>query len=138
MRPPLFDNPGTVGFFDPKQNVLFCADCGMGMVENPPASTDAFYADGYYGRKSEEDVGYQDYAFTAEHGLLWAQLLVEALKPAGGRVLDVGCADGFLLHRLSGPYERFGIEVNAGGSPSGDGMSAFELDLEGMELMPGV
>lgn len=27
LRPPLFDNPGTLGFFDPKQNVLFSADC---------------------------------------------------------------------------------------------------------------
>ena len=27
IRPPLFDNPGTVGFFDPKQNLLFSADC---------------------------------------------------------------------------------------------------------------
>lgn len=27
MRPPLFDNPGTLGIFDPKQSVLFSADC---------------------------------------------------------------------------------------------------------------
>jgi flavorubredoxin len=27
IRPPMFDNPGTLGVFDPKQNVLFCADC---------------------------------------------------------------------------------------------------------------
>jgi flavorubredoxin len=27
VRPPLFDNPGTVGIFDPAQNVLFSADC---------------------------------------------------------------------------------------------------------------
>jgi glyoxylase-like metal-dependent hydrolase (beta-lactamase superfamily II) len=27
MRPPLFDNPGTLGFFDPKQNILFSSDC---------------------------------------------------------------------------------------------------------------
>jgi flavorubredoxin len=27
VRPPLFDNPGTLAFFDPKQNVLFSADC---------------------------------------------------------------------------------------------------------------
>ncbi len=27
VRPPMFDNPGTLGIFDPKQNVLFSADC---------------------------------------------------------------------------------------------------------------
>ena len=95
------------------KHVLFCADCGMGVVENPPTSTDEFYDDGYYGRKSDDDVGYIDYAFTAEHGLLWAQLMVQAVAPEGGTVLDVGCADGFLLHRLQGPYHRLGIEVNA-------------------------
>jgi hypothetical protein len=27
VRPPTFDNPGTLAFFDPKQNTLFSADC---------------------------------------------------------------------------------------------------------------
>lgn len=26
-RPPLFDNPGTLAFFDPKQRILFSSDC---------------------------------------------------------------------------------------------------------------
>jgi SAM-dependent methyltransferase len=92
--------------------VLFCADCSMGVIGNPPASTDPYYPDGYYGRASSDDIGYVDYAFTAEHGLLWVQLMVQALARDGSRVLDVGCADGFLLHRLQGGYHRFGIEVN--------------------------
>lgn len=94
------------------KRVLFCADCGMGVIEHPPVSTKAFYADGYYGHRDDEDLGYLDYAFTAEHGLLWAQLMVQAVAPEGGPVLDVGCADGFLLERLQGPYGRFGVEVN--------------------------
>ncbi len=98
------------------QGVLFCADCGMGMVDNPPDTTDGFYEDGYYGTVAAGVPGYSDYAFTAEHGLLWCRLIIEALAPLGGRILDVGCADGFLLHRLSSRYERFGIEVNAAAS----------------------
>jgi SAM-dependent methyltransferase len=97
---------------DGKQ-ILFCADCGMGMIDAPPTRTDLFYVDGYYGREANEDRGYIDYAFSAEHALLWVQLMVQALVPEGGRILDVGCADGFLLDRLQGGYRRFGIEVNA-------------------------
>jgi flavorubredoxin len=33
-RPPLFDNPGTLGFFDPKQNILFSSDCFGAPFEN--------------------------------------------------------------------------------------------------------
>ena len=95
------------------QVVLFCADCGLGVVSIPPATTDGFYEDGYYGNATAGSPGYSDYSFTAEHGLLWCRLIIETLAQTGGRILDVGCADGFLLHRLSGPYERFGIEVNA-------------------------
>jgi 2-polyprenyl-3-methyl-5-hydroxy-6-metoxy-1,4-benzoquinol methylase len=93
--------------------VAFCGQCGMGMVEHPPASTEAFYADGYYGTDTGDQAGYHDYAFTAEHTQLWVRLMVEALLPQGGRILDVGCASGSLLASLPGGFERFGIEVNA-------------------------
>ncbi|WP_373378319.1 class I SAM-dependent methyltransferase [Cupriavidus nantongensis] len=94
------------------RRVLFCASCGMGMIENPPADTSVFYQDGYYGGEAHLEVGYADYAFTAEHALLWARLLVQALIDSG-RVLDVGCADGFMLRGLGPAYETYGIEVNA-------------------------
>src|SRR5690606_9498165 len=51
--------------------------------------------------------------------LLWRKAMAEG----------AGCADRRVL---------VGIELNAGGGPSGDGMGAFGLDLEGMELTPGV
>jgi SAM-dependent methyltransferase len=99
------------------QGVVFCATCGMGVIEERPASTEQFYADGYYGGASTDGWApgshYEDYSFTAEHTLLWARLFVEALRPNGGSILDVGCANGFLLRRLRGRFERFGIEVNA-------------------------
>jgi hypothetical protein len=40
-RPPLFDNPGTLAFFDPKQDVLFAADC----FGAPLAALDAVMVD---------------------------------------------------------------------------------------------
>jgi SAM-dependent methyltransferase len=88
-------------------------DDGMGMVENPPESTEAFYADGYYGADTGDQSGYHDYAFTAQHTQLWVRLMVEALRPKGGRILDVGCASGALLASLPSGFQRFGIEVNA-------------------------
>ncbi|MFM0498168.1 class I SAM-dependent methyltransferase [Paraburkholderia caledonica] len=93
------------------RRVLFCENCEMGVIEAPPHDTSVFYGDDYYGKDESETIGYADYAFTAEHGLLWVQLFVRALKPAG-RVLDIGCADGFLLCKLGDAYEKFGIEVN--------------------------
>jgi glycosyltransferase involved in cell wall biosynthesis/SAM-dependent methyltransferase len=93
--------------------VAFCGQCGMGMVEHPPTSTEAFYADGYYGADSGDQGGYHDYTFTAEHTQLWVRLMVEALLPQGGRILDVGCATGAMLASLPDGFERFGIEVNA-------------------------
>jgi Cyclopropane fatty acid synthase and related methyltransferases len=93
------------------RRVLFCESCSMGVIETPPEDTSVFYGDDYYGKEDSETIGYADYAFTAEHGLLWVQLLVQALKPTG-RVLDIGSADGFLLRKLGDCYEKFGIEVN--------------------------
>ena len=34
-RPPLFDNPGTFAFFDPRQSILFSADCFGAPFANP-------------------------------------------------------------------------------------------------------
>ena len=51
--------------------------------------------------------------------LLWRKAMAEGAGRADRRVL-------------------VGIELNAGGSPSGDGMGMSGLDLEEMELTPGV
>ena len=92
--------------------VLFCAGCDMGVVEHRPATTAQFYTDDYYHRVEGGAHGYDDYEFTAEHALLWVKLLIEALAPGGGAILDIGCATGFLLRRLEGVWRRHGIETN--------------------------
>jgi glyoxylase-like metal-dependent hydrolase (beta-lactamase superfamily II) len=38
VRPPMFDNPGTLAFFDPKQNILFSADCFGAPFGTPEAA----------------------------------------------------------------------------------------------------
>lgn len=37
-RPPLFDNPGTLAVFDPKQNILFSADCFGAALASPESA----------------------------------------------------------------------------------------------------
>ncbi len=71
------------------RRVLFCADCGMGLIEDPPETTQQFYGNGYYGEGGNAK-GYENYAFTAEHTQLWPRIMLEILLPEGGRVLDVG------------------------------------------------
>src|SRR5262249_54032501 len=90
-------------------HVLRCDQCHMGVLKDIPTDLSIFYTDDYY--CGEGQVGYLDYAFMAEHGTAWAAALVKCLK-SPARVLDIGCVDGCLLHKLGPAYELFGIEVN--------------------------
>jgi len=45
LRPPLFDNPGTVGFFDPKSRVLFTSDFFGGIMPSQDAALSENVAD---------------------------------------------------------------------------------------------
>lgn len=124
---------------DDGARVVFCADCDMGVVASVPPDTSVFYGDTYYGTGAEGAHGYHDYAFTADHTLLWVRLLVEAIRP-GGRVLDVGCANGHLLRSLVGDYQRFGIEVNAAAAAAAraGGVEIIASDVFDTALIPGV
>lgn len=92
--------------------VLQCGECGMGFVEQRPADLRDFYGDEYY-RKPDDagGKGYGDYDAVAAHSLGWVRYLLDFLP--GDRVLDVGCADGFLLRQLESRFKRSGVEVNA-------------------------
>jgi flavorubredoxin len=40
LRPPLFDNPTTIGVYDDKSEAYFCADCFGAIIPAPAESTD--------------------------------------------------------------------------------------------------
>ena len=112
---------------DDGAGVLFCANCGMGMIEEVPQKTDHFYDDGYYGDDTGDQAGYHDYSLTSAHTQAWVSLMVRALRPQGGRILDVGCATGVLLSSLPANFKLFGIEVN--------GAAAAAASLHGITIL---
>jgi hypothetical protein len=79
--------------------VLQCAVCGHGIVEHFQDDVQSLYGDNYFSAAPDSAVGYNDYAFAAEHGVTWAAALLRILKP-GGKVLDIGCANGRALQLL--------------------------------------
>jgi Glycosyltransferase len=91
-------------------NIIQCTQCGLGIVDPVPENSASFYGDSYY--VNGGDRGYADYKFAAEHGTGWAARLIGLLCD-GGDILDIGCADGYLLANVGEKFQRFGIEVNA-------------------------
>lgn len=93
--------------------VAFCADCTMGSIHPVPDDLSHFYLEDYYAIEEGKADGYEDYAFTAEHGTAWAAAMLEAFDRVGeGSILDIGCANGHLLAKLCPPLRGFGIEAN--------------------------
>jgi SAM-dependent methyltransferase len=84
----------------------------MGMPKEVPEATDPFYADGYYGANTGDQAGYHDYSLTSANTQAWVSLMVGALRPQGGRILDVGCATGVHLSSIPTDFKLTGIEVN--------------------------
>lgn len=46
LRPPLFDNPTTIGLYDDKSGIFFSADCFGSIVPSPAKSTDDLTEEG--------------------------------------------------------------------------------------------
>jgi 2-polyprenyl-3-methyl-5-hydroxy-6-metoxy-1,4-benzoquinol methylase len=118
-----------------------CARCGLGAIAPIPEDLSVFYNDSYYYQAASDTVnsadhGYEDYAFTAEHGTAWAAALIPLIRESGA-LLDVGCVDGYLLNKLGSAYDRFGIEVNATmrGRAAASGITVLGDDLLGRAVI---
>lgn len=89
--------------------IVRCIHCGLGVVKEIPTDLSVFYDDNYY--SNGNDSGYKSYELAAEHGVGWAAHIVKLTRKSG-KILDIGCADGYLLRRIGTDFDRFGIEVN--------------------------
>jgi glycosyltransferase involved in cell wall biosynthesis/2-polyprenyl-3-methyl-5-hydroxy-6-metoxy-1,4-benzoquinol methylase len=113
-----------------------CTNCGLGVIASLPESTQAYYDDNYYVDGASS--GYVDYSFMAEHGLGWAAALVQLLADQG-KILDIGCADGYLLDKFTSAFDKSGIEVNAkaAGQAQAKGIRLLGNDLLDAQLVRG-
>lgn len=120
--------------------VLQCPQCKMGIVEHYPADLDAYYADNYYAADEgirKTGIGYVNYDVDAAHSLSWVIYLIQMLRAEGG-ILDIGCANGYLLNRLGKNFDLYGIEVNTAMAQvcQSVGIKIISNDISDLSLLP--
>lgn len=108
--------------------ILQCTNCGLGVAKEIPSDLSVFYDDNYYSNGSES--GYKSYALAAEHGVGWASRIIKLIIKSGN-ILDIGCADGYLLRQVGASFARFGIEVNQSAAKIA---SNFDINIIGHNL----
>ncbi len=92
-------------------DVLKCAACGLGRAQAPGFKPEQYYtgdyfsgghADGYADYRAAEPILRREFARTVK--------FIRQYRPSG-RLLDVGCAYGFLLEEARPFYDVSGIEI---------------------------
>jgi len=86
-----------------------CARCGFVQVREQPTAADleALYGEGFFAKSKYED----EFALRRENERR-LELLERAGVPAGGRVLDAGCATGDFLSIAGERYDMWGLDVS--------------------------
>ncbi|MEO0072646.1 MAG: class I SAM-dependent methyltransferase [candidate division WOR-3 bacterium] len=99
--------------------IVKCKNCGL-VYTNPRlscADLNQLYNDHYFRSQNPLTLGYENYLNDAENIIKtfqkrWA-LIERHLTTNGRRILDIGCAYGFLLNYLQKKgYETYGIELS--------------------------
>lgn len=108
--------------------IMRCPSCYLGVVKEIPSDLSVFHNDNYYSNGS--DSGYKNYELAAEHGTGWVARIVRLIRE-NGNILDIGCADGYLLRQVGTNFARFGIEVN---QRAANKTSSFDINILGHSL----
>lgn len=91
-----------------------CSACGLGATHLPPGFDPAsIYTEAYF--EGGHDDGYVNYAHseaTLRREFRDSLKALERHAPAGGRLLEVGCAYGFFLKEARERFQATGIELS--------------------------
>jgi SAM-dependent methyltransferase len=95
-----------------KCEIVQCRTCGLGRTLAPGFQPDSYYTKSYFNGSIAD--GYADYEGSGpillrEFGKVVHE--IEKFVPAGGHVLEVGCAYGFFLKAARTRFEVTGIEI---------------------------
>ena len=97
-------------------DIVQCKACGLIFTNTDPshALIKEFYGEKYF-RPEGMSAGYSDYIFEESAMTLNAEkrlARIEKIRPGKGKVLDVGCADGFFLNVANRDWEVAGVELS--------------------------
>ena len=89
--------------------IVACRGCGFVFKSVQPS---AHYLDEHYAQLSKDYMERvaEEVTEHREDYRAARKMLLEAF-PAGGSILDVGCASGYFLHSLGGDWEKHGLEI---------------------------
>ena len=128
---PFCDRPTTIAFEKPPFTVFDCQPCGHRFCSPPENENhiEDVYGDDYF---SGGGGGYRDYLLKKDllihHGNRYAEVLERYRKTADRKILDIGCAAGFLLKGFQDKgWNGVGIDPNQ--SIIQHGIQEFGLDL---------
>ena len=97
--------------------IVKCNSCGLIFVNPRPKKEylQKLYSKGYYRISKNDSIGYRDYEADRRYHIANFKKLLDSIESfkEGGRLLDVGCAVGFLLEEAKAQgWDVYGAEMS--------------------------